>query len=167
MTHVKLDLVDLGILANLQAHGRMTNVRLAGLVGISPPPCLRRVRALEEAGYILGYHAELDPASLGYGVTVFAHVGLHSQAEADLAAFEERVRGWPMVRECYMLAGEVDFLLKVLARDWDAYQTWLTRELTAAPNVDHVKSALSIRTSKRSPGVPVAGDEATDPASRR
>ena len=157
MARVKLDEIDRNILANLQASGRMTNVRLARNVGISPPPCLRRVRALETTGFIKGYHAEVDAPGLGYGVTVFAQVGLHSQAESDLVAFEERVREWPMVRECYMLAGETDFILKVVARDWDAYQIWLTRELTAAPNVDHVKSALAIRTSKHEPGVPLDG----------
>ena len=157
MARVKLDEIDRKILDNLQANGRMTNVRLARNVGISPPPCLRRVRALETAGFIKGYHAEVDATGLGYGVSVFAQVGLHSQAESDLIAFEERVREWPMVRECYMLAGETDFILKVVARDWDAYQTWLTRELTAAPNVDHVKSALAIRTSKHEPGIPLDG----------
>ena len=107
MARVKLDDIDRNILANLQASGRMTNVRLARNVGISPPPCLRRVRALETAGFIKGYHAEVDAAGLGYGVTVFAQVGLHSQAESDLVAFEERVREWSMVRECYMLAAGV------------------------------------------------------------
>jgi DNA-binding Lrp family transcriptional regulator len=155
MPRVKLDDIDRRILAQLQENGRMTNVRLANNVGISPPPCLRRVRALEKAGYIKGYHAELDAAQLGFGVTVFAHVGLHSQAEADLAAFEERVRGWPMVRECSMMAGETDFILKVVAKDWDAYQNWLTRELVAAPNVDTVRSTLAIRESKHLPGVPL------------
>jgi DNA-binding Lrp family transcriptional regulator len=155
MPRVKLDDIDRRILAQLQENGRMTNVRLAKNVGISPPPCLRRVRALEKAGYIKGYHAELDAAQLGFGVTVFAHVGLHSQAEADLAAFEERVRGWPMVRECSMMAGETDFILKVVAKDWDAYQNWLTRELVAAPNVDTVRSTLAIRESKHLPGVPL------------
>ena len=157
MGRVKLDEIDRRILGALQESGRITNVRLSKHAGISPPPCLRRVRALEAAGYINGYHADINAAALGFGVTVFAQVGLHSQAEGDLVAFEERVRGWPMVRECYMLAGETDFILKVAARDWDAYQTWLTRELTAAPNVDHVKSALAIRASKRLPGVPLDG----------
>jgi len=155
MPRVKLDHIDRRILAQLQENGRMTNVRLAKNVGISPPPCLRRVRALEKAGYIKGYHADLNAASLGFGVTVFAHVGLHSQADADLAAFEERVRGWPMVRECSMMAGETDFILKVVAKDWDAYQNWLTRELVAAPNVDTVRSTLAIRESKHLPGVPL------------
>ena len=136
----------------------MTNVALAKRAGISPPPCLRRVRALEEAGHIRGYHAEIEPKALGFNVTVFAQVGLISQAEHDLEAFEALARSWAEVRECHMLAGETDFLLKVVARDWDAYQSFLTTRLTPAPNVSHVKSALSIRTSKFEPGVPIEAD---------
>ncbi len=133
----------------------MTNVELARRVSISAPPCLRRVRNLEEAGFILGYHAEIVPEALGYGVTVFAQVGLTSQAEADLRAFEEAVKGWPEVRECYMLAGEMDFILKIVAEDWDSYNRFLTTHLTTAAKVAHVKSALSIRCSKNLPGVPI------------
>ena len=156
MPRVKLDRIDRQILNDLQADGRITNVELAQRAGISAPPCLRRVRALETAGFIRGYHADIEPKALGYNVNVFAHVGLSSQAEPDLEAFEALVRQWPEVRECHMLAGETDFLLKVVARDWDAYQNFLTTRLTAAPNVSHVKSALSIRTSKSEPGVPIA-----------
>ena len=155
MKHVKLDRIDLRILRELQKDGRMTNVELAKHVGISAPPCLRRVRALEEAGFIRGYHADLNAEMLGFGVTVFAHVGLNSQAETDLKAFESLIKTWPEVREANMLAGETDFLLKIVAEDWDAYQKFLTSKLTAAPNVSHVKSALSIRTSKYEPGVPI------------
>ena len=151
----KLDRYDLQILDELQADARLTNAELAQRVGLSAAPCWRRVRALEKAGFIKGYHAELDANHLGFGVTVFAHVGLHSQAEADLAAFEERVRGWPMVREVWMMAGDTDFILKVVAKDWDAYQNWLTRELVAAPNVDTVRRTLAIRESKHLPGVPL------------
>jgi DNA-binding Lrp family transcriptional regulator len=158
MARVRLDKIDRKILAILQDQGRITNVKLAHDVGISPPPCLRRVRALEDAGYIRGYHGDIDPGMLGYGVTVFAHVGLQSQAEHDLQAFEALVAKWPMVRECQMLAGETDFILKVVAQDWDAYQSWLTSDLTAAPNVDQVKSALAIRSSKDLPGVPFEGE---------
>lgn len=160
MQRVKLDEIDRRILSDLQADGRMTNVELARRVGISAPPCLRRVRALEEAGYIRGYHADLTPEMLGFGVTVFAMVGLENQAEADLKAFEEKVRNWPLVRECTMLAGEIDFILKVVAKDWEAYQHFLTTELTAAPNVSHVKTSLGIRQSKFEPGVPVELAEA-------
>jgi DNA-binding Lrp family transcriptional regulator len=155
MRRVKLDRIDRRILRDLQDNGRMTNVELAERAGISAPPCLRRVRALEEADVIKGYHADLNASALGYHVTVFAHVGLSSQAEHDLKAFEELVNSWPQVRECHMLAGETDFLLKIVAEDWDAYQKFLTTKLTTAPNVSHVKSALAIRTAKLLPGVPV------------
>ena len=159
MARVKLDRIDLRILRDLQDNGRMTNVELARNAGISPPPCLRRVRALEETGCIRGYHADVSPEALGFGVTVFAHVGLSSQAEADLVAFEKLVASWPEVRECHMLAGETDFLLKIVATDWDAYQRFLTSKLTAAPTVSVVKSALAIRTTTLRPGVPIEIDE--------
>ncbi len=155
MRRIKLDRIDRQILRNLQQDGRMTNVELARRVGISAPPCLRRVRALEEAGIIRGYHAALAPETLGWGVTVFAQVGLASQAEADLKAFEELVAGWPEVREAHMLAGETDFLLKIVAADWDSFQRFLTARLTSAPNVSHVKSAMTLRVSKQEPGVPI------------
>lgn len=158
MRRVKLDRIDRRILRDLQNDGRMTNVELARRAGISAPPCLRRVRALEESGFIRGYHADINPDSLGYGVTVFAQVGLSSQAETDLKKFEELVNSWPLVRECNMLAGEFDFLLKIVAEDWDDYQRFLTTKLTSAPNVSHVKSALSIRCSKYVPGVPIDVD---------
>lgn len=155
MRRVKLDRIDRRILRDLQNDGRMTNVELAKRAGISAPPCLRRVRALEEAGYIRGYHADINAEALGFGVTVFAQVGLSSQADADLRKFEDLVATWPLVRECHMLAGETDFLLKVVAEDWDAYQKFLTTQLTSAPSVSHVKSALAIRTGKNLPGVPI------------
>ena len=158
MRRIKLDRIDRRILRDLQEDGRMTNVELARRAGISAPPCLRRVRALEEAGYIKGYHAAIEPDALGYGVSVFAHVGLVSQAEGDLKAFEDLVGGWAEVREAHMLAGETDFLLKVVATDWDSYHKFLTTKLTTAPNVSHVKSALAIRSSKYAVGVPIDVD---------
>lgn len=158
MSQVKLDRIDRRILRDLQEDGRMTNVELARRAGISAPPCLRRVRALEEAGYIHRYHADIDPEMLGFGVLIFAQVGLVSQAEADLIAFEKLVEGWPEVRECHMLAGETDFLLKIVAHDWDTYNRFLTSQLTAAPNVSNVKSALAIRRSKQEAGVPIDVD---------
>ena len=155
MQRVKLDRIDRQILSDLQQDGRMTNVDLAKRAGISAPPCLRRVRAIEKAGFIKGYHADLEPVALGFNVSVFAHVGLNSQAEVDLLAFEQMVDQWPEVRECHMLAGETDFLLKIVSRDWDEYQKFITSKLTAAPNVAQVKSALAIRSSKKLPGVPI------------
>lgn len=158
-----LDAVDYEILSALQDDGRITNVDLAARVGLTAPPCLRRVRSLEQRGVIRGYHAKLDAASLGYGITVFALVSLKSQAEADLRAFEEHVAALPEVRECHMLNGEIDFILKIVASDLQAFQHFLTSKLTPAPNVASVKTSLTIRTSKDSPGVPVtAGAEPSD-----
>jgi DNA-binding Lrp family transcriptional regulator len=155
MKRVKLDDIDLQILKALQADGRITNVDLAERVGLSAPPCLRRVRALENAGLIQGYHANLNGRALGFEVTVFAMVGLHSQAEADLKAFEALVGTWPLVRECHMLNGDIDFILKCVAPDLSTFQSFLTGELTPAPNVASVRTSLTIRRSKYLPGVPL------------
>tara|TARA_R110002049_G_scaffold29972_4_gene102112 strand:+ start:31232 stop:31699 length:468 start_codon:yes stop_codon:yes gene_type:complete len=142
------------ILAELQADGRMTNVELAKRVGISAPPCLRRVRTLEEQGYIKGYHADVAARALGFEVQVFAMVGLASQAEVDLSAFEQKCRDWPLVRECHMLNGEVDFVLKCVAPDLSSFQSFLTGQLLTTPNVASVKTSLVIRGAKDEPGVP-------------
>src|SRR4051812_41574846 len=150
----RLDAIDRQILKELQDDGRMTNVELARRVGISAPPCLRRVRALEQAGYIKGYRALLDEKRLGYEVTVFAMVHLTSQAEADLAAFEAFVRSQPIVRECWMLSGEIDFILKCVAPNLTAFQAFVA-ELTAAPAVRNVKTSLTLRNSKDAPMVPL------------
>lgn len=157
MQRIKLDPIDRRILAELQADGRITNVDLSRKAQISAPPCLRRVRALEEAGYIKGYHADLDAKLLGYGVAGFAMVGLRSQADADLRAFEAKVNSWPIVRECTMLSGEVDFILKCVTRDLEAWNAFIS-ELTATANVASVKTSLAVRSVKRDPGVPVPQD---------
>ena len=154
MASNKLDPIDRQILAELQADGRMTNVELASRVGISAPPCLRRVRTLEEAGYIRGYHADIDARELGFEVQVFAMVRLLSQAEADLSVFEARCRSWPLVRECHMLNGEIDFILKCVAPDLSSFQAFLTGDLLRAENVANVKTSLVIRVAKDAPGLP-------------
>lgn len=153
-----LDHIDRQILSLLQDDGRMTNVELAERVGLTAPPCLRRVRALEDQGAIHGYHAELDPMSVGYTITVFAMVSLRSQAESDLEAFEKHVATIPEIRECHMLNGEIDFILKIVATDLKSFQQLLTTRLTSASNVSSVKTSLTIRTSKMLPGIPVASD---------
>ncbi len=150
-----LDDIDRRLLSELQDEGRITNVELAQRVGLTAPPCLRRVRALEEDGVIRGYHAELDPAKLGFSITVFAMVSLKSQAEDALREFEVAMRDLPQVREVHMLNGEIDFILKIVARDLQAFQEFLTSQLTPAPNVASVKTSLTIRTSKNQPGVPL------------
>jgi DNA-binding Lrp family transcriptional regulator len=151
---VELDAMDLRILAELQADGRITNVELAQRVGLSAPPCLRRVRRLEEAGVIRGYHAELDPAALDFDVTFFAIVGLESQKQAVLDAFEAEVTAWPEVRECHMIRGGGDFLLRLVARD-TAHENELTARLTGAATVLRVQTLQTIRTAKNAPGVPL------------
>jgi DNA-binding Lrp family transcriptional regulator len=153
---LRLDALDWRILKELQADGHMTNVALAARVGLSAPPCLRRVRALEEAGLIAGYTVLLDEPALGFNLTAFAMVGLHNQAEADLRAFENLALSWPLVREAYMLSGESDYMLKCVARDLPAFQAFVLEELTAAPNVASVKTFLTIRRAKREPGVPIS-----------
>ena len=151
-----LDATDWRILKELQANGRITNVELARKVGISPPPCLRRTRTLEQAGIIAGYFAPLDEKALDFQVIAFAHVGLHSQSEPDLRSFENRVLAWPLVRECYMLSGEMDFILKCVAPDLSTFQGFVINDLTAAPNVASVKTTLVIGRVKFEPGVPIA-----------
>lgn len=154
---MSFDEIDRQILIHLQDNGRITNVELADRVGLTAPPCLRRVRALEDRGAIRGYHADLDPNLLGYSITVFAMVSLRSQAETDLQAFEAHCADVPEIRECYMLNGEIDFILKIVARDLNSFQQFLTAKLTTAPNVEHVRTSLTIRSSKSLPGVPVDG----------
>lgn len=153
---LRLDAVDRRIVRELMSDGALTNVALAKRVGLSAPPCLRRVRALEDAGVIQGYTALIDEKQLGFELTAFALVGLHNQAEQDLRAFENRVLGWPMVREAHMLSGESDYILKCVAPDLSSFQDFLLKELTAAPNVASVKTNLAIRRAKLVPGVPMS-----------
>ncbi|CUW47322.1 Lrp/AsnC family transcriptional regulator [Novacetimonas hansenii] len=150
----ELDAIDRRIVAELQADGRMTNVELARRVGISAPPCLRRVRRLEEEKVILGYHAQTDAASLGWSITLFALIGLDSQKEAVLSAFEAEISAWPEVRECHMIRGGGDFLVRLVARD-ATHENMLTRRLTEAAHVVRVQTLQTIRSSLERPGVPV------------
>ena len=146
MPGARLDEIDRKILQELQDDGRMTNVELARRVGISAPPCLRRVRTLEEQGFIRGYHADVDARELGFEVQVFAMVGLQSQAEKDLSAFEARCRDWPLVRECHMLNGEVDFILKCVAPDLRSFQIFLTEGTDALADMSPIsRDSLVIR----------------------
>jgi len=154
MRAARLDATDWLILRELQADGRITNIELARKVGISAPPCLRRVRALEEAGIIEGFTVLLDDKALGFDVSAFAMIKLHSQAEADLNSFEAWVAESPIVRDCYMLSGEIDFLLRCVAPDLTVFQDFIIQKLTAAPNVESVKTSLVLRASKHATGVP-------------
>jgi DNA-binding Lrp family transcriptional regulator len=158
MKRIKLDKIDRKILRDLQANGRITNVELSKNAGISAPPCLRRVRALEDSGFIKGYYARLDAPSLGYGMSVFALIKLASQAETELKKFEEICTETRQIRECHMLSGEVDFLLRIVSKDWDDYQKFLTEELTALENVVSVKTMPLVRSFKEKTGIPIDAD---------
>jgi DNA-binding Lrp family transcriptional regulator len=153
--HGNPDTIDWKILRELQREGRVTNVELAERVGLSPPPTLRRVQALEATGYITGYRAQLDRAKLDYGVKLFAAVGLKSQAQAEMEAFERRAKTWPVVRECYAVSGAADFMLVCVARDLAAMQSFVTGALSKAPNVDSVKTSLIMHVAKDEPEVPL------------
>jgi DNA-binding Lrp family transcriptional regulator len=143
-----LDAIDWKILKELQGDGRMTNVELSRRVGISAPPCLRRVKRLEDAGIIRGYRALLNTSELGLGVVAFCLVGLHHQSDAELKAFADRTRKWPIVRRSWMVSGESDFILHCVASDLSAFQTFVIEDLTSSPNVDTVRTALTIRQVK-------------------
>ena len=151
----RFDAIDRRILRELMADGRLTNVALAQRVGITPPPCLRRVRALEDAGYITGYHADVDEKRIGFPVTVFVSVALHNQADHDLRTFENVCLTWPLVRDCYMMSGETDYHLKCVAPDLATFEAFLRNTVGATPNVASVKTAITIRQTKRESGVPI------------
>ena len=153
----RLDATDWRILRELQTDGRLTNVALARRVGLSPPPCLRRVQALEQAGFIGGYHARIDARMTGFEVAAFIMVTLRAQGEVELRAFENQVLKWPLVREAYMLTGDADFILKCVAPDLTSFQEFVIRQLAAMPNVASVKTNVVLRPAKFEPGVPLEG----------
>lgn len=155
MRRIKLDKIDRKILNDLQNEGRMTNVELAKRVGISAPPCLRRVRALEDANYIESYHAYINQKLMGYDVTVYAEIKLKSQSEKDLKAFEKACRDHEEIRECHLLYGDADFLLKIVAQDWEKYEQFLSSTLANGDNVSSIKTMPLVRTTKKLPGVPI------------
>lgn len=145
----ELDAIDLKILRELQRNGRMTNVELADRVGISAPPCLRRVRKLEEAGIIEGYHAVLNGPKLGLDLVAFCMVGLKHQSDANLKAFAAATAGWPLVRQAWLVSGESDFLLHCVAGNLTEFQDFVIEVLTANEHVDTIRTMLTIRQVKR------------------
>lgn len=151
---VELDKIDWLILDELQKDGRITNIELAQRVGISAPPCLRRVRRLETMGVIKSYHAVIDTVSVGWSLSVFVLVGLDSQKESVLTEFEAQMAAMPEVRECHMVRGGVDFLIRFIARDAED-ENRLTHELTSNPHVARVQTLQIIRTSLQREGVPL------------
>jgi DNA-binding Lrp family transcriptional regulator len=145
----ELDAIDIKILRELQRDGRMTNVELSERVGISAPPCLRRVRKLEESGIIQGYHALLNGPKLGFDLVAFCMVGLKHQSDANLKAFAATTNQWPLVRQAWMVNGESDFLLQCVAENLTTFQDFVIETLTSNEHVDTVRTMLTIRQIKR------------------
>jgi DNA-binding Lrp family transcriptional regulator len=152
---MELDAIDRRILRALQRDGRLQNVDLAQEVGLSPSPCLRRVRRLEEAGVIERYAAMLDAAKIGFGMTIFARVWLTGQDQDTVSAFVTAIRALPQVAECYLMAGDCDFLIRVLVRDLDAYRRFQVEHLARIPGVRSIKTDISMQTVKPSGALPI------------
>lgn len=152
---MKIDAIDRRILAELQADGRLTNNDLAGRVGLSPSPCLRRVRTLEAAGLITGYTALLDPAQLDLGMSVFVRVWLVGQDDETVQRFTDRILALPHVIECHMMAGDCDFLLRVVARDLDAYRRFQAEKLARIDGVKSLKTEIPLQRIKLTAALPL------------
>ena len=151
-----LDEIDRRLLRHLQDDARISNARLAELVGLSPAPCLRRVRALEEAGVIRKYVTLVDPRTVGRGVTVFVAIRLDLQAEGRLEILESAVREWPEVLECYLMTGDADSLLRVVVADVEAYEHFLRTRLTRLESVASIRSSFALKEVMYSTAMPIA-----------
>ena len=150
-----LDAIDRRILDRLQRNGRMANVDLAREVGLSPSPCLRRVRDMEDAGVIDRYAAVLDPKAVGLTLSVFVQVTLERQVETALEAFERIVATRPEVMECYLMTGDADYLLRVVVADVSAYEQFLKNHLTRIPGVASIKSSFALNRVKYETALPL------------
>jgi len=155
MIKKELDGIDLKILRILQDEGRISNLDLSKKIGMSPPPTLRRVRDLEKNGFIDGFRANIDSSKLGYDLTAWIFISLKNQNEESLNAFEKLVWGWETIRECYMLNGEVDFILKSVSKNMAEFNEFLSQNITSNDNVLSVKTAFAIKATKRLGNVPI------------
>ena len=150
-----IDKFDLAILQELQAHGRLTNAELAQRVGLSAAPCWRRVRALEESGFIKGYHAEIDRRKIGLGVLAFVRVDTDRDNLAATKALEDAIRGLPEVISCHYISGAGTFELQVLVTDLDAYARWTMDTLFRLPNVKDLHTSFSLGEIKSGAALPL------------
>lgn len=151
----KLDEIDRKLLKKLQKDGRTSNVELAKIAGISPPPCLRRINILEQNGFIKGYHANINQQALGFEVTVYAHVTLSTVSPQARNEFKDKILQQPEIREGYLMTGESDFLLKIITKDWESYQDFVSSKLMSLDFVTHVNSSLTLKCLKKEPGIPL------------
>jgi len=159
MLNNAIDATDQKILALLQEDARISNVDLAKAVGLSPSPCLSRVRALEEAGFIRRYVTLLDPQRVGLTVSVFIQVTLEKQIEPALEHFERAIRARPEVMECYLMTGEADYLLRVVVPDLPALEHFILNFLSRVPGVGNIKSSFALKQVKYQTALPLQGAE--------
>jgi Lrp/AsnC family transcriptional regulator, leucine-responsive regulatory protein len=155
MPELQLDSIDWNILGLLQADARMSNVELAKAVGLSPSPCLNRVRALEDAGYISRYVTLLDALRVGLKVSVFIQVTLERQIESALERFENAIRGRPEVMECYLMTGDADYLIRVVVADIQVLEEFILKFLTKLPGVGNIKSSFALKQVKYQTALPL------------
>ena len=155
MSLVDIDEVDAEILRHLQENARISNVRLARAVGLSPSPCLRRVQALQDKGVIRRYVTLLDPAAIGLGVSVFVQVTLERQVEHALEVFERTILARPEVMECYLMTGNADYLMRIVVADVTAYEKFLKEHLTRAPGVASINSSFALNQVKYGTALPL------------
>jgi len=145
MAEIALDAIDLSILQQLQINARISNVDLADAVGLSPSPCLRRVKRLEDSGVISRYVALVDPNTMGLTVNVFVQVSLERQVDEYLERFETSVISWPEVMECYLMTGDADYHLRIVVPDLSTYETFLKNKLTRVPGVSNIRSSFALK----------------------
>jgi len=145
MAEITMDRTDFRILHHLQNNGRISNAELADLVGLSPSPCLRRVKVLEQAGIIKRYAAIVDPKSVGLPISIFVNVSLHSQERSSLEKFEEKIAKYVEIMECYLMTGSSDYVLRVVVPDLDSYERFLAEKLTRTPGVANIQSSFTLK----------------------
>lgn len=150
-----LDTIDRKILSELQANAKLTNAELAQRVGLSPSPCLARVRALEKAGVVRRYVALLDARTVGLGVSVFIQVRLEKQAEGSLEVFEQAVKRFPQIMECYLMTGDSDYLLRLVVADVESLQRFMVEELVRIPGVSNIRSSFALKQVKFETALPL------------
>jgi len=151
----RLDDIDIRLLERLQVDARITNVALAEHAHLSPAPCLRRVRDLETAGVIRGYVALLDPEAVGLDVSVFIQVSLEKQVDTALRTFEQTIAEYPEVMECYLMTGDSDYLLRVVAADLKTLQHFIVERLARIPNVSNIRSSMTLKQVKYKTALPI------------
>ena len=155
MMKKNIDNIDLKILRILQDEGRISNLDLSKKIDMTPPPTLRRVRDLEDKGYIDGFRANINPEKLGFDLTAWIFISLKNQNEESLNSFEKLVWGWENIRECYMLNGEIDFILKCVSKNMSEFNNFLTKNITSNDNISSIKTAFMIKNTKKLGTVPI------------